>query len=198
MAPMAFAYNTSLHRSIKSTPYFLTFGQEPRYPSFPNPDLQRYYGESDAAQWYQQLQHCRQVAAQHNMDASARAEMDYNKTARPHHFAPGQAVWLNEQNFLGRNRKLSPNWLGPYPILKVFDNGVVELQLPRRKLRVNVGRIKPYVAPVRMQHRFIDLPVRGNPPQYYPITPRFVGYLPLPVGRAGEAQRQSSHLRPQL
>ena len=163
MAPMAFAYNTSLHRSIKSTPYFLTFGQEPRYPSFPNPDLQRYYGESDAAQWYQQLQHCRQVAAQHNMDASARAEMDYNKTARPHHFAPGQAVWLNEQNFLGRNRKLSPNWLGPYPILKVFDNGVVELQLPRRKLRVNVGRIKPYVAPVRMQHRFIDLPAAGDP-----------------------------------
>jgi hypothetical protein len=29
MAPKAFAYNTSLHRSIKSTPYFLTFGQEP-------------------------------------------------------------------------------------------------------------------------------------------------------------------------
>jgi transposase InsO family protein len=166
MAPMAFAYNTSLHRSIKSTPFFLTFGSEPRYPSFPNPDVQRYYGESDAAEWYQQLQQCRQIAAQHNLDASARAEADYNKTARPHHYQPGQSVWLNEQNFLGRNRKLSPNWTGPYPILRVFDNGVVELQLPTRKLRVNVGRIKPYISPVQLHHRAIELPTQPDgPPQ---------------------------------
>ncbi len=125
---MAFAYNTSLHRLIKSTPYFLTFGSEPRYPSFPNPDVQLYYGESDAAEWYQQLQQCRQIAAQHNLDASASAEADYNKTARPHHIQPGQSVWLNEQNFLGRNRKFSPNWTGPYPIICVFDIGVIALQ----------------------------------------------------------------------
>jgi hypothetical protein len=117
MAPMAFAYNITLHRSIKSTPYFQTFGTEPRYPSFPNPDVQRYYGESDAAEWYQQLQQCCQIAAHHNLDASARTEADYNKMARPHHFQPGQSVWLSKQNFLGRNKKLSPNWTGPYPII---------------------------------------------------------------------------------
>ena len=58
MAPMAFAYNTSMHRSINTTPFFLTHGVEPRYPSFPNPDVQRYYGESQAAEWYNTLQHC--------------------------------------------------------------------------------------------------------------------------------------------
>jgi hypothetical protein len=59
---------------------------------------------------------------------------------------------------LGRNRKISPNWTGPYRILQVFHNGVVELQLPNRKLRTNVARIKPYIAPIQLQERSIDLP----------------------------------------
>ena len=164
MAPMAFAYNTSLHRSIKSTPFFLTYGTQPRYPSFPNPEVQRYYGESQAAEWYQTLQQCRQLAAQHNMDATTKAEQDYNKSARPHHFQPGQAVWLNEQNYLGRNRKLAPHWNGPYTIIRVFDQGVVELQLPNRKLRVNVGRIKPYVTPISLHERVVALPGDNSQP----------------------------------
>ncbi len=37
MAPIAFTYNTSVHRSIKATPFFLTHGVDAWYPSFPNP-----------------------------------------------------------------------------------------------------------------------------------------------------------------
>jgi hypothetical protein len=59
---------------------------------------------------------------------------------------------------LGRNRKISPNWTGPYRILQVFHNGVVEIQLPNRKLRTNVARIKPYITPIQLQERLIDLP----------------------------------------
>ena len=143
MAPMAFAYNTSVHRSIKTTPFFLTYGAEPRYPSFPNPDVQRYYGESDAAAWYNVLQHSRQLAARHNLGATDTAEQHYNKTAQQHQFTQGQMVWLNETNYLGRNRKLSPNWTGPHLILRTLENGVVELLFKNRRVRVNVGRIKP-------------------------------------------------------
>jgi hypothetical protein len=64
----------------------------------------------------------------------------------------------NERNFLGRNRKISPNWTGPYRILQVFHNGVVELQLSNRKIRANVARIKPYIAPIQLQQPLIDLP----------------------------------------
>ncbi len=59
---------------------------------------------------------------------------------------------------MGRNRKISPNWTGPYRNLQVFHNGVVELQLPNRKYRTNVARIKPYIAPIQLQERLIDLP----------------------------------------
>ncbi len=41
MAPLAFAYNTALHLSIKCTPFFLTYGVEPRLPSMPTPDVKR-------------------------------------------------------------------------------------------------------------------------------------------------------------
>ena len=143
MAPMAFAYNTSVHRLIKTTPFFLTYGVEPRYPSFPNPDVQRYYGESPAAEWYNTLQHCRHLAATQNMHATDQAEQHYNTTARQHSFVQGQMVWLNETNYLGRNRKLSPNWTGPHLVLRTLDNGVVELLFKNRRLRVNVGRLKP-------------------------------------------------------
>ncbi len=66
---MAFAYNTALHRSIKATPFFLTYGIEPRLPAFPTPDLRRYYGQSDVAEWFATLQHCRQLATHHNIGA---------------------------------------------------------------------------------------------------------------------------------
>jgi hypothetical protein len=50
LAPLMFCYNTSFHRSIKNTPYFLTYGQEPRLPNLPTPDLRRkFYGESSSA-----------------------------------------------------------------------------------------------------------------------------------------------------
>jgi hypothetical protein len=186
MAPMAFAYNTSLHRTIKSTPFFLTFGVEPRYPSFPNPEVQRYYGESQAAEWYNRLLHCRQIAAQQQATATNRAAQDYNKTAAPHNFQAGQCVWLNEMNFLGRNRKLSPNWTGPYTIIQVLPAGVVELQLQNRKLRVNVGRIKPYLLPVAMQLRETQLPRMPPPPA-----------PPVPAAQPQRAPLQPN-LRPQV
>jgi len=145
MAPMQFAYNTSVHRSLKTTPYFLTYGTEPRYPLFPNPDVQRYYGESTAAEWYHNLQHCRQLAAENNMQATDQMKSYADRAAKPHSYTRDQQVWLNEHQFGGRNRKLSPKWLGPYPILRVLPAGVVDLQLPRRKLRVNISRLKPFV-----------------------------------------------------
>jgi len=143
MAPMAFAYNTSVHWSIKTTPFILTHWVEPRYPLFPNPDVQRYYGESQAAEWYNTLQHCRQIAVQHSLGATTTAEQGYNASAQAHKFTQGQMVWLNETNYLGCNKKLAPNWTGPLLIIKVMEHGVVELLFKNRRMCVNVGRIKP-------------------------------------------------------
>ena len=159
MAPMAFAYNTALHRSIKSTPFFLTFGIEPRLPSLPDPDIKRYYGQSDVAAWYATLHHCRQVAIQNNLNASDHMQSQFNKKAAPYNYTVGQLIWIDIRNYLGLNRKLSPNWDGPFAISKVFDNGVVEcIYKNNKKIRINVARIKPFIPPVDFNRRNVNLP----------------------------------------
>jgi Integrase core domain len=51
------SYNTSYHSTIATTPFELLFGEKPRMPSFPNPEIQRTnYGESTSAERYQHLQ----------------------------------------------------------------------------------------------------------------------------------------------
>jgi hypothetical protein len=156
LPPLAFSYNTSLHRSVKATPYFLTYGYDARAPSFPNPDIQRHYGESPAAEWYQTLQLARQLAAHHNMEATQQAEFDHNKKAHPFNYVAGQMVWLDERNFLHKNRKLAANWTGPHAITKVHDNGVVVIQKGNKSIVVNVDRIKPYVSPVKIVQQNSD------------------------------------------
>ena len=167
---MAFAYNTSVHRSIKTTPFFLTHGVEPRYPSFPNPDVQRYYGESQAADWFNTLQHCRQIAVQHSLGATDAAEKGYNTAAQAHTYTQGQMVWLNETNYLGRNRKLAPNWTGPHLIIKVLEHGVVELLIKNRRVRVNVGRIKPTTPPLAQPQQSPQQDTQQQPSQQPQVT----------------------------
>jgi hypothetical protein len=151
--------NTALHRSIKSTPFFLTYGIDAGLPSLPDPDLNRYYGKSDVADWYATLQHCRQIAAQNNIQASNYMQSQFNKKASPYNYVIGQMVWSDVRNFLGRNRKLSPNWEGPFPISKVYENEVVEIIYKKSKnVKINVARIKPYIEPMGLQTQNVILP----------------------------------------
>ncbi|MGV0986805.1 MAG: RNase H-like domain-containing protein, partial [Limnohabitans sp.] len=144
LAPLAFSYNTSLHRTTKATPFSLTHGLEARQPSFPTPDIQRRYGESQPSEWHQRLMQARQLASQHAFQASERTETDFNKKAKTFQYKVGQLIWLKEENFLGKNRKLAQKWTGPYQILKIFDFGVVDIEFKNKVYRVNMNRIKPF------------------------------------------------------
>ena len=54
IAPMPFAYNTSYHRTIKTTPFKLTFGQDARTVNFQ--DNRKHYGEDKSTELYQAMQ----------------------------------------------------------------------------------------------------------------------------------------------
>ena len=146
LAPLAFSYNTSFHRTVKTTPFMLTFGQEARLPSFPNPEIQRRYGESSPSEWLARLQQTRELATGQSIKASDKMVLDHDKDARQLEYRMGQLVWLKEHNFLGKNRKLAPNWTGPYQIVKVFEFGVVDLKYKNKIYRVNVDRLKPFIS----------------------------------------------------
>ena len=147
VAPMQFAYNTSINTSTKASPFFITFGHEARLPSFPSPDIQRMVGDSAAATWFEQLQHAREMAVHNNIEVTDKSKTNFDSKIAPLKFSVGQLVWLDERNFLGRNKKLSPNFTGPHSILQIFNENVAELNVKNRRMRVNLCRLKPYVAP---------------------------------------------------
>jgi len=147
LAPMMFAYNTAIHKSTRQSPYFLTFGMEPRTPNFPATDLRRrFYGDNDVDEFQHRLTLARKLAIQHNESARLAYEHQYNKKVKTVHFHVGQQILLNEFNTLHKNRKLAPKFSGPHTITKLIHNTNVEIKLQNgRRLVVHINRIKPYL-----------------------------------------------------
>jgi hypothetical protein len=150
LAPLMFSYNTSFHSTIKTSPFFLTYGMEPRLPTLPTPDLQRkFYGESTTDDLIRKLLLTRDIARRNSEVASEEAERQFNKKAEPHAFLPDQLVLLDEHSFLAKNQKLAPKWSGPHKILRLKGECNVELLLQHnnKKLIAHVNRLKPYFVP---------------------------------------------------
>jgi hypothetical protein len=115
-----FSYNTSFHCSIKSSPFFLTFGMEPRLPTLPTPDIRRkFYGESTTDDIIRKLLFAQEVAHQNNKNASDAARQQFDTHAAPHNVLPQQLVLMDEHSFLHKNQKLAPKWSGPHRVIRL-------------------------------------------------------------------------------
>ena len=79
------------------------------------------------------------------MTTSQQSKDNHDKHATPHTYKVNDLIWLHEEKFLGRNITISPQWTGPYKIVKVFKFRVVDIKYKGKIYRVNVGRIKPFV-----------------------------------------------------
>jgi hypothetical protein len=91
------SYNTSYHSTIATTPFELLFGEKPRLPSFPNPDIQMlHYGESTSAEQYQLLQKIRFIAKNIANDQSDKIKDNFDKSALPHAFQV-KDFWVKTQ-----------------------------------------------------------------------------------------------------
>jgi hypothetical protein len=147
LAPLMFSYNTSFHRSIKNSPFFLTFGMEPRHPTLPTPDLcRKFYGESITDDIIRKLLFAHEVVCQNNEDASDVARQQFDARAAPHKFLPQQLVLMDEHSFLHKNQKLALKWSGPHRVIHIKGELNVEIQLKHnnRKTVVHANRLKPY------------------------------------------------------
>ena len=149
---LMFAYNTSYHSTIMSTPFELLYGMKPRLPSFPNQDIQRlHYGESFASQRLQILQKARSIAFESMKKQGEGYRVQFDNRATPHSYKVGDQVLYHEQTFVGRNKKLAPKWLGPATVVRVNETNVhIKCKSGKVKL-LNVSHIKLFNLP-QSQH----------------------------------------------
>jgi hypothetical protein len=182
LAPLMFAYNMSFHHTIKTSPFALTFGMEPRLPALPTPDLRRkFYGESTTDDLIRKLLLTRDIARRNSELASEEAEKQFNKSAQPHAFLPDQLVLLDEHSFLAKNQKLAPKWSGPHKILRLKGDCNVKILLRHnnKKLITHVNRLKPY---------FVQSPSAISSPDFFPAQK---DATPPPVAQQNDAQTEN-------
>jgi hypothetical protein len=140
------SYNTSYHSTIATTPFELLFGEKPRMPSFPIPEIQRKnYGESSSAERYQLLQKIRFLVKNIASDQSEKVKNNFDKSALPHNFEINDLVWYEDFPPLGKNAKLTPKWQGPAKITEINDTNAHTV-LPNGKTKIlNVMCIKKFI-----------------------------------------------------
>ena len=139
-------YNTSFHRSVQNTPFFLTHGMEACQPSFDAASNRvRMTGAKPSQEIMDRLHEARQKAIEANQDATAMAREYHDPNAEPYHYHSDQLVILQDPYYINRNAKIAPRWTGPHRIEQLKGDCDVTLKLASgRKLTAHVNRLKPY------------------------------------------------------
>ena len=162
MAPMAFAYNTSFHRTLKTTPFKVTFGQDARTINF---NARRQYGEDLSTELFQRMEYShealRELARQCTGEAIDRNVRDHDKTAHPRTFKVGDMVLIAVKDFLGKNKKLANIFKGPFLITRVSPHNTVTLRHPtgKREYNYNTDMLKLFYSEKPAQTTSSQVPV---------------------------------------
>ncbi len=143
-----FAINASPQESTKFTPYFLMHGREPTF-ALDNLALQRTAVKSDITSYayrlIQTLSEAKALVLENIAKAQKRQKRVYDKRARPKEFEIGQYVLWRKP----KNRKLDPDYFGPYMVKKVDDippNTIIIANPddPERTFHTSLHRVKKF------------------------------------------------------
>jgi len=116
----------------------LVHGREARLPEL----LKTNYSESAVGHWYQRFKIAKELAVKNHLLSTSKYAKFNDMKATPHLFDAGQKVLLKVNYFIGKNKKFAERFEGPYTIVKKLSNGLVEIDVNNRIVRINVDRIK--------------------------------------------------------
>jgi transposase InsO family protein len=122
-----FAYNTSYHRTIQNTPYFLMYGRDLElllHEGVMDPRREDYL---PLTRWLERVTTARKAVRQYIQGAATRNKTNYDVRARPQKFKLGDAVILDRDPDPNspQPRKFQPCGVGPFRITEIGDRVAV-------------------------------------------------------------------------
>jgi transposase InsO family protein len=141
---LEFALNNSVSPSTGFSPFFLNHGRHPRLP-----DTLTQPSDNESADQFTKRMHATIAKVTANLrTAQDRQAVQANKHRRAHTFAVGDLVMLSTKDLhLVGHTKLSPRYLGPFPVAAVHSPASVRLTMPpswgRRLTTFHTDQLRP-------------------------------------------------------
>lgn len=142
------AYNTHVHKSTGFAPYEILFGNKPYLPSNITQEPTLNYSYDDyVVNLKQKLNHTQKIARDNLIQSKTKSKTYYDNRIILHKYNIDDLVYiLNKQNTPGLNKKLTPNYKGPYKITKVNPNNTVQILKNRKLITYHTNLLKPFVS----------------------------------------------------
>lgn len=139
------AYNTSVSKATKRTPFSLVFGMRPNFPFFDFENSLDY--NEDKADILTELQYIREEARKANLLYRKEYKTYYDKAnkARARELRKGDLIFVQNDYKVGANPKLHPLFLGPFPVTRITDSNVYYSSGKKQKV-AHFDRVKKCVS----------------------------------------------------
>jgi hypothetical protein len=147
-----FAYRTSWHETLKESPFYMLYGQNPILPidtelETSQPELKK-STKTYRKDLKESLNLAYNIAHYHTVKEQEKQKRNYDKKRTVTEYKIGDQVWVFTPRVKeGLSKKLATLWHGPYRIEKKYSN--VNYKISRRnnetmKQRIHITRLKPY------------------------------------------------------